>query len=153
LSEIFDIAGSKALTGAEWIANNYKAYKGTQQGGYASPTALQIARKANTVAGQQDTTDGDLAGEYTTITKRLPDEHLTFQQLDFFTIYNNGKDNDDYHDTRKYSTNKPNFELSRQSSRSTGKRKESHTFKVISSIVKNVSILSEQLNGITTTKF
>jgi hypothetical protein len=57
LSEIFDIAGSKALTGAQRNANTYKAYKGAEQGGYASPTALQIARKANSTIGQTDTTD------------------------------------------------------------------------------------------------
>jgi hypothetical protein len=147
LSDTFDIAGSKSLTTPQLKANSYLA---TTE--YASPTALQISRPANSVASQQDTQDSALAGKYVTITKRLPDEHLTFNELDFFTIYNNGRDNNDFGDTWNIKTNAPTFELSREKNR-TGKRKENHTFKVISSQVKNISTIPDQLNGIQTTKF
>ncbi|MDR0650298.1 MAG: hypothetical protein LBG59_02585 [Candidatus Peribacteria bacterium] len=147
LSDIFDIAGSKILTTPQSKANTYKSISE-----YASPTALQISRKANSVAGQEDTQDGQLAGKFVSIDKRLPDEHLTFNELDFFTIYNNGKDNNDSGDTWNTKINSPTFELYREKNRM-GKRKENHTFKVISSQIKNISTIPDQLNGITTTKF
>jgi hypothetical protein len=134
--EIFDIGGSQAIKTAELSANSYKAYKT-----YASPTAMQ------TITYMEYK---DIKSPYQ-VTALKPDNQISFNNVDYFSIYNNGKDTNNL--PRNSTRNNNTFKLSRNRSCKNCIINKIHTYKVIPSTVKNTSIIPDQLNGINTTKF
>ncbi|MDR0607412.1 MAG: hypothetical protein LBG52_03480 [Candidatus Peribacteria bacterium] len=133
-AEIFDIGGSKALTGRQSTANSYKAYST-----YASPTAK------TTKAGEKN-------NSYTQ-NERLPIIQMPFNEVDFFKIWNNGKDGKVNNQPRSTKFTPTTFQIYRERGGKNRMTSKTHSYKIISSIIKNTSILPEQLNGMQTTKF